>query len=309
MAGSGSRAGVPRPRGRGDELAALDALLANARAGRSGVLVLQGEAGIEKTTLLEHASESASDFTLLQAVSAESEMELAFAALHLLCARIDGFVDRIPAPPRDALEITFGVSAGATPDRSLVALATLSLLAEAAQLRPLLCVIDDAQWLDRASAQVVAFVARRLLAEPVVLLFAAREPTDALAGLPEPLIEGLDAAEARKLLASVIPGRLDDPGRRPAGGRVAREPAGAARAPAGFRRGSWRAGWGCRERYRCKAGSSRASCRGWRSCRRTLSGCYGWRRRSLWAIRRCCGVRPSGSGSRARRASRRSRPG
>jgi len=210
MAGARSAAEVPMLRGRRDERAVLDGLLEDSRAGGSGVLVLRGEAGIGKTALLEHAIESASDVRILRAVGVESEMELAFAALHQLCAPIDDFVDRLPAPQRDALEITFGVSAGAAPDRFLVALATLSLFSEAAQERPLLCVIDDAQWLDRASAQALGFVARRLLAEPVVLLFAARETTDAFADLPELLIEGLDDAEARKLLASVIPGRLDD---------------------------------------------------------------------------------------------------
>jgi len=210
MAGAGSAAEIPMLGGRRDERAVLDGLLDEARVGRSGVLVLRGEAGIGKTALLEHASESASDFTLLRTVGVESEMELAFAALHQLCAPVDDFVDRLPTPQRDALEITFGVSAGAAPDRFLVALATLSLFSEAAQERPLLCVVDDAQWLDRASAQALGFVARRLLAEPVALLFAARETTDAFAGLPELLIEGLDDAEARRLLASVIPGRLDD---------------------------------------------------------------------------------------------------
>jgi hypothetical protein len=210
MAGAHSAAEVPMLRGRRDERAVLDGLLDGARAGRSGVLVLRGEAGVGKTALLEHAVESASDVRLLRAVGVESEMELPFAALHLLCAPVDDFVDRLPAPQHDALEVTFGVSTGAAPDRFLVALAVLSLFSEAAVERPLLCVIDDAQWLDRASAQVLAFVARRLLAEPVVLLFAARETTDAFADLPELLIEGLDDAEAFKLLASVIPGRLDE---------------------------------------------------------------------------------------------------
>src|SRR3954451_926144 len=210
MDGVGSAAEVPMLRGRRDERAVLDGLLDAARAGGSGVLVLWGEAGIGKTALLEHAIESTADFRLLRTVGVESEMELAFAALHHSCAPILDFVDRLPAPQRDALEITFGVSAGAAPDRFLVALATLSLFSEAAQERPLLCVVDDAQWLDRASAQVLAFVARRLLPEPVVLLFAARETTDALGDLPELVIEGLDDAEARKLLGSVIPGRVDD---------------------------------------------------------------------------------------------------
>src|SRR3954471_23130602 len=210
MAGARSAPEIPMLRGRRDERAVLDGLLDDARAGRSGVLVLRGEAGIGKTALLEHAIASASAVTLLRAVGVESEMELPFAALHLLCSPLGEFVDRLPAPQRDALEITFGVRVGAAPDRFLVALATLSLLSEAAHERPLLGVIDDAQWLDSASAQVLGFVARRLLAEPVVLLFAARETTDALAGLTELLIEGLDEAEAGKLLASVIAGRLDD---------------------------------------------------------------------------------------------------
>jgi DNA-binding CsgD family transcriptional regulator len=210
VAGQDSPAEVSTPRGREDERAALARLLDEARAGRSGVLVLRGEAGIGKTALLEHAIESASDFTLLRAVGVESEMELAFASLHHLFARVDDFAGRLPAPQRDALEITFGRSSGAAPDRFLVALATLSLFSEAAQERPLLCVIDDAQWLDSASAQVLGFVARRLLAEPVIVLFAAREPAEVFADLPELLVEGLGDAEARKLLASVIPGRLDD---------------------------------------------------------------------------------------------------
>src|SRR4051812_22130760 len=208
MAGADSAAESPMLRGRRAERAALDGLLDDTRAGRSGVLVLRGEAGIGKTALLEHAIESASDFTLLRAAGVESEMELAFAALHQLCALVDDFVDRLPGPQREALKITFGVSAGPAPDRFLVALATLSLFSEAAQERPLLCVIDDSQWLDHASAQVLGFVARRLLAEPVALLFAARAAPDVLVGLPELLIEGLDAGDARTLL--VIAGRLDD---------------------------------------------------------------------------------------------------
>jgi DNA-binding CsgD family transcriptional regulator len=197
-------------RGRRHELAMLDRLLDAAQTGRSGVLVLRGEAGIGKTALLEYAIESASDATLLRVMGVESERELPFAALHQVCTPLHAFGDLLPGPQRDALDITFGMTAGAAPDRFLVALATLSLFSEAAQEHRLLCVIDDAQWLDRASAQVLTFVARRLLAEPVVLLFAARETTDAFVDLPELLVEGLDGAEARKLLASVIPGRLDD---------------------------------------------------------------------------------------------------
>jgi DNA-binding CsgD family transcriptional regulator/tetratricopeptide (TPR) repeat protein len=203
-------AAIPMLRGRRHEVASMEALLDAARAGQSGVLVLLGQAGIGKTALLERTIESASDFTLLRAGGVESEMELAFAALHQLCAPVLDSRRRLPVPQRDALAITFGVTAGPAPDRLLVALATLSLVSEAAQTRPLLCVIDDAQWLDGASAQVLAFIGRRLFAEPVVLLFAARETTDAFANLPALPVAGLEDGEARELLASVIAGRLDD---------------------------------------------------------------------------------------------------
>ena len=141
-----------------------------------------GEAGVGKTALLEYAIESASDLWVLRVVGVESETELAFAALHQLCAPLLDRLERLPAPQRDALGITFGLSAGAVPDRFFVGLAVLGLLSEVAEERPLLCVVDDAQWLDRASAQALAFVARRLLAESVVMLFAAREPGDEFAG-------------------------------------------------------------------------------------------------------------------------------
>jgi hypothetical protein len=197
-------------RDRQAERALLDGLLDGARAGRSGVLVVRGEAGVGKTALFEHAVESASDLTVLRAVGVESEQELAFAALHQLCGPLLGRLDRLPEPQRDALATTFGFGAGAAPDRFFVGLAVLSLLSEVSEEHPLVCVVDDAQWLDRASAQVFAFVARRLLAESVVMLFAARERSELLSGLPELVVEGLDNADARALLASVIPGRLDE---------------------------------------------------------------------------------------------------
>jgi DNA-binding CsgD family transcriptional regulator len=202
--------GVLVLRGRRDACAVLDGLLEDARAGQSGVLVLRGDAGIGKTALLEYAIASSSDVRVLRAVGVEAEMELPFAALHQLCIPMLDRLERLPGPQRDALATTFGLSAGVVPDRFFVALAVLGLLSEAAEVRPLWCVIDDAQWLDRASAQALAFVARRMLAEPVVMLFAAREPNDLLAGLPELVLEGLGDADARALLASVIPGRLDE---------------------------------------------------------------------------------------------------
>src|SRR3954447_13977797 len=196
-------------RGRRDECAVLDRLREGARAGRSGVLVVRGEAGIGKTALLDYAIGSASDMRVVRASGVESEMELAFAVLHQLCAPLLDRLERLPAPQRHALEITFGLSEGPAPDRFLVGLAVLGLLAEAAAERSLLCVIDDAQWLDRASAQALAFVARRLLAESVVMLFAVREPIRELPALPELVVERLRDSAARQLLTSVVPGRLD----------------------------------------------------------------------------------------------------
>ncbi|MDX6722005.1 MAG: hypothetical protein QOD73_409, partial [Solirubrobacteraceae bacterium] len=197
-------------RGRSQERALLDGLLAGARDGQSGVLVLRGEAGFGKTALLEHAVQSAPDFTVLRTGGVEAEVELAFAALHQLCAPVLDGLDRLPGPQRDALAITFGMSAGPVPDRFLVGLATLSLLSDAAQERPMLCIVDDAQWLDGASAQALAFVARRLQTESLVMVFAARTPTVELAGVRELVVEGLDDADARGLLASVMPGPLDE---------------------------------------------------------------------------------------------------
>jgi DNA-binding CsgD family transcriptional regulator len=194
---------------RRDECAVLDGLVDGARVGRSGVLVLKGEAGIGKTALLEYAMGSVSDVRGLRIAGVESEMELAFAALHQLCAPLLGWLERLPVPQRDALATAFGLSEGAVPDRFFVALAVLGLLSEAAEERPLVCLVDDVQWLDRASAQVLAFVARRLLAERIVMLFGAREPSEEFADLPELVIEGLPGADARALLASVFPGRLD----------------------------------------------------------------------------------------------------
>src|ERR1700722_5243936 len=210
MAGGRSAPGRLMLRGRADECAVLGRLLDGARAGRSAALVLDGEAGVGKTTLLEYAIGSASDLRVLRAVGVESEMELAFAALHQLCAPVLDRLERLPLPQRDALLTTFALRAGPVPDRFLVGLAVLSLLSDVADERPLVCVVDDAQWLDRASAQCVAFVARRLLAESVVMFFAAREQGDLFACLPELIADGLGGAVARSLLVSVSAGRLDE---------------------------------------------------------------------------------------------------
>src|ERR1700756_2064785 len=207
-----TRANPPgvRLHGRRGECNALDRLIDGARAGQSGVLVLSGDAGVGKTALLEYAIESASGFSVLRASGAQSEMELAFAALHQFCAPLLASLDRLPGPQSDALRTTFGLDAGAVPDRFFVGLAVLGLLSDASDQGPVLCVVDDAQWLDRASAETFAFVARRLLAESVVMLFATRGPLEVTAGLPELALEGLAEADARALLASVVPGRLDE---------------------------------------------------------------------------------------------------
>jgi DNA-binding CsgD family transcriptional regulator len=176
------------------------------------VQVLRGEAGVGKTALLWYVAEQATECRIARIAGVESEMELAFAGLHQLCATMLDGLDRLPGPQGNALRAAFGLQDGDAPDRFLVALAVLTLLAEAAEAQPLVCLVDDVQWLDRASAQTLAFVARRLLAEPIAMVFAVREPTqvDELAGLPEMVIEGIADDDARSLLAAAMPGRLDE---------------------------------------------------------------------------------------------------
>jgi DNA-binding CsgD family transcriptional regulator len=197
--------------GRRRECAEIDRLLADVRAGASRVLVLRGDAGVGKSVLLEYLSEHVGDWRVLSAVGVESEMELAYSGLHQLCSPVLDLLERVPAPQRDALATVFGLSPGAPPDRFLVGLATLTLLAEAAEQHPLICVVDDAQWLDLASAQVLAFVARRLLAERIALVCAARTDSgeEVLAGLPELSIGELGNDDARTLLLGSVYGPLD----------------------------------------------------------------------------------------------------
>ncbi|HWH20548.1 MAG TPA: AAA family ATPase [Solirubrobacterales bacterium] len=197
-------------RGRQAELEALQRVLEAARAGESRTLVLRGEAGSGKTALLEQLVDRAAGFRVAAATGIESEMELPFATLHQLCAPLLDRLDHLPPPQRAALASVFGMSGGEAPDRFLVGLATLGLLSDAAEAEPLLCVIDDAQWLDRASAQVLGFVARRLLADPVALVFATREEGGELSDLPELAVEGLSGEDARELLDSVLTGPIDE---------------------------------------------------------------------------------------------------
>jgi DNA-binding CsgD family transcriptional regulator len=201
-----------RLRDRRPECEALDQLLDRVRAGESQVLVVRGEAGVGKTALLDYAVERASGFRVARATGVQSEAELAFAGLQQLCAPMLDRVEHLPNPQRDALGTAFGLTVGEPPDRFLVGLAVLSLLSDAAEGQPLACVVDDAQWLDQASLQALAFVARRLLAEQVALIFAVRDPSEEqeLTGLPELVPRGLSDDDARELLEEAIQGPVDE---------------------------------------------------------------------------------------------------
>jgi DNA-binding CsgD family transcriptional regulator len=209
VARSAVRGSATRLAGRRSECGVLDRLIAAVRAGESQTLLLAGEPGVGKTALLDYAAGVASGCRVVRAAGVQSELELAFAGLQQLCAPMLDHVDELPAPQRDALRTAFGVAAGPAPDRFLVGLAVLSLLAEVAAERPLVCLVDDQQWLDRASAQALGFVARRLQAESVGLVFAARRPTDDVTGLPTLGVEGLRDDDARLLLDAELAGPLD----------------------------------------------------------------------------------------------------
>jgi len=197
--------------GRRSEAAVLDGLIDAVRAGESRALVVCGEPGVGKTALLDYLAGQAAPYCrVVRAAGVQSEMELAFAGLQQLCAPMLDHVDRLPVPQGDALRTALGLSAGLAPDRFLVGLAVLGLLAEVAGERPLVCVVDDQQWLDHTSAQILAFVARRLEAESVGLVFAARVRGGELAGLPELMVGGLGEGDARALLDSVLTGPLDE---------------------------------------------------------------------------------------------------
>ncbi|MET8957132.1 AAA family ATPase [Streptomyces sp. NPDC004533] len=197
-------------RGRTAECRRLDQLLAEARSGYSGTLVISGDPGIGKSALLDYLAGQASGCRVVRAGGVESEMELAFAGLHQLCVPMLQQVKHLPGPLRDALEAAFGLRAGDSPDRLVIGRAALMLFSDIAQEQPLVCLVDDAQWLDQASVQALAFVGRRLLAESVLLVFAVREISETeLDGLPKMAIAGLDDKDARSLIESAIGGGLD----------------------------------------------------------------------------------------------------
>ena len=185
MSGAPSVVRSPRGRllGRKRELEAIDRLLDSARGGRGGVLVVHGEPGVGKSAVVEYELEDARDFRTLQTAGVDAEMELAYAALQQLCSPVLDFMEGLPEPQRDAVAVAFGLTGGPAhpaPNTFLVGLAVLGLLSEAAEERPLLAVVDDAHWLDPASARALTFVARRLLAEQIVLVLATRTVDDAL---------------------------------------------------------------------------------------------------------------------------------
>jgi DNA-binding CsgD family transcriptional regulator/tetratricopeptide (TPR) repeat protein len=202
--------GLAGLRGRTAECATLDRLVASVRGGESRALVLRGEAGVGKSALLDYLAGAASDLQVMRAAGMESEMELPSASVHLLCAPMLDRLGALPGAQREALEVVFGLSAGPAPDGFLVALAALGLLSATAEQRPLVCVVDDAQWLDQASARTLGFVARRLGEEHVGLVFAEREPSAALENVPTLEVNGLRNGDARALLNSLFPRILDE---------------------------------------------------------------------------------------------------
>jgi len=262
-----------------------------------------------KTALLEYVVEAAPDLRLMRAVGVESEMELAFAGLHQLCAPMLDHVGRLPLPQREALGVVFGLSEGAVPDRFLVGLAVLGLVSEVAGEGPLLCVVDDAQWLDRASAGTLAFVARRLLAKPVGLVFAAREVGDELRGLAELEVRGLRDGDARALLGSVVRVLLDERVRDRIVAETRGNPLALLELPRGLTATELAGGFGPLGGRSLSGGSRRASSRGSGGCLGRRGCCCCSRPRSRSVIRCCWGARRSGSGSGSRRRSRPRRKG
>src|SRR4051812_5475531 len=198
--------------GRASECHRLDEMLVRARHGQSAVLVISGEPGIGKTSLLRYVARQASGLRVVEVAGVQAEMELPLSGIQRLWAPLLGTLDQLPQPQQNALRVASGILSGAAPDRFLVALAVLNLLAATAAQRPALCLVDDAQWIDGPSLVALGFVARRLTADAVVMIFALREPsaTSALDGLPRLSLGGLEDADARALLSRAVPGRLDD---------------------------------------------------------------------------------------------------
>ena len=294
--------------GRRTECGALDRLMRAARGGHGDAIVVHGEPGIGKTALLDYAVASANGFQVLRTVGNEAERELPFAALQLLCAPGLEKVEQLPEPQRHALQVAFGLVTGVAPDRLLVGLASLSLFSQLATERPLLCVVDDTQWLDRESARALTFVARRLATEPIAFVFGARTVTDEVRGLPELVVEGLDPSAAMGLLRSVLPDRVDESVLERLRRRDARQSARAARAAARLdARPSSPEGSRCRSRVRSRLVSRPASGDGSTTSRPRRGAWCSSRQPNRPATRRWSGERRSCSASTSPRRPR-SRP-
>lgn len=296
--------------GRHREQQALAELLAATRRGQGGVVVLRGEAGIGKTALLANLVEGASGVRVLQISGAETELELAYAGVQQLCTPVMGLIGRLPGPQADALQVALGRKAGVAPDRLLVGLAVLTLLGEAGAAAPVLCVIDDAQWVDSASMQALALVARRILADPVAMVFATRDSgaDQTLAGHPELVLRGLADHEARLLLASVVPGRINDRVRETVLSEAAGNPLALLELHKALTRDDWPAATGFRTLRRRRRRSSAPSSGRSKGCPPTRDSYCWWLLPSRWADRNGSGRPPTDWASAGRRSRRRRPP-
>ena len=278
---------------RGAERRLLDGVLRDALSGRSRVLVLHGDPGVGKSALLEYAAEQASGCRLVRAAGVESEMELAYAALHQLCSPMLDRLDRLPAPQRDVLSTAFGLSAGPPPDRFLIGLATLTMLSDVAEDQPLVCLVDDLQWLDRASAQALAFVARRLGADSVALIVASRVVSADLATLPESQVTGLREADARALLDAALTAPLDERVRDQIVAETAGNPLALLELPRGLRVHELAGGFGLSGAAPLSGGGG-GELPSWRAgiARADPAPAAARGGRADWATRHCCGGQP-----------------
>ena len=260
------------------------------------MLVIRGEAGIGKTALMRYCARQASGCRLVQIDGVESEMELPLAALHQLCTPMLSCLAALPEPQQRALRVAFGLAAEPAPDRFVLGLAVLSLLAENAAARPLVCLVDDAQWLDEASSQVLGFVGRRLLAEPVGLLFAVREAAGErlFPGLPALTVEGLTDEDARALLTAAVPGHLDERVCDRIVAETGGNPLGLLELARGMSEAELAGGFAGPPRQAClaisRAGSRTTTCAGFGCCRSRPSSSCCWRRPTPPGTPRCCGV-------------------
>ena len=299
----------PGLRGRSSELARLDQMLEEVRGGQSAVLVVRGEAGVGKTALLRYAAEQASGFRIAQIAGVESELELAYAGLHQLCTPMLDQLGALPEPQQAALRVALGLAFGDPPDRFLVALATLGLMAALAEEQPLFCVVDDLQWVDDASARVLGFVARRLLADPVALVFAVREPSGEhqLVGLPELPVRGREDTDARALLETVVPGRIDERVRDRIVAETRGNPLALLELPRGMSAAELAGGFAVTPAAGLSDSTRTVFAGGSMNCRPILDGCCSSPRPIRWASRCSCGRLRSSSGFIPKPRRRRSR--